>query len=169
MHCSYVFLAIAHQYKEGLQFVKIRKWLIFVQIFSQVFWNMGSYHVLRKLYIIVNVTCILSSLCLECIFPQFLWDEFLHSIEIPLYFFIQSLNLWEFIVVVVLPFSSRDSGVGLTINQRTPDSQVHGANMGPTWVLSASDGPHVGPMNLAIRDTITCLWQGHKCSFLLKL
>ena len=28
---------------------------------------------------------------------------------------------------------------------------VHGANMGPTWVLSAPDGPHVGPMNLAIR------------------
>ena len=26
----------------------------------------------------------------------------------------------------------------------------HGANMGPTWVLSAPDGPHVGPMNLAI-------------------
>ena len=34
-----------------------------------------------------------------------------------------------------------------------PDSKVHGANMGPTWVLSAPDGPHVGPMNLAIRDT----------------
>ena len=33
-----------------------------------------------------------------------------------------------------------------------PDSKVHGANMGPTWVLSAPDGPHVGPMNLAIRD-----------------
>ena len=32
-----------------------------------------------------------------------------------------------------------------------PDSNVHGANMGPTWVLSAADGPHVGPMNLAIR------------------
>ena len=31
-----------------------------------------------------------------------------------------------------------------------PDSKVHGANMGPTWVLSAPDGPHVGPMNLAI-------------------
>ena len=28
----------------------------------------------------------------------------------------------------------------------------HGANMGPTWVLSAPDGPHVGPMNFAIRD-----------------
>ena len=23
-----------------------------------------------------------------------------------------------------------------------PDSKVHGANMGPTWVLSAPDGPH---------------------------
>ena len=32
-----------------------------------------------------------------------------------------------------------------------PDSKVHGANMGPTWVLPAPDGPHVGPMNLAIR------------------
>ena len=35
-----------------------------------------------------------------------------------------------------------------------PDSKVHGANMGPTWVLSAPDGPHVGPMNLAIKDSI---------------
>ena len=24
--------------------------------------------------------------------------------------------------------------------------------MGPTWVLLAPDGPHVGPMNLAIRE-----------------
>ena len=31
-----------------------------------------------------------------------------------------------------------------------PDSKVHGANMGPTWNLSAPDGPHVGPMNLAM-------------------
>ena len=30
-----------------------------------------------------------------------------------------------------------------------PDNKVHGANMGPTWVLSAPDGPHVGPMNVA--------------------
>ena len=34
----------------------------------------------------------------------------------------------------------------------TPDSIVHRVNMGPTWVLSAPDGPHVGPMNLAIKD-----------------
>ena len=31
------------------------------------------------------------------------------------------------------------------------DSKVHGANMKPTWVLSDPDGPHVDPMNLAIR------------------
>ena len=36
--------------------------------------------------------------------------------------------------------------------QVTPDSKVHGANMGPTWVLSSLGGPHVGPMNLAIWD-----------------
>ena len=34
----------------------------------------------------------------------------------------------------------------------TPDDKVHGANMSPTWVLTAPEGPHVGPMNLAIRD-----------------
>ena len=33
-----------------------------------------------------------------------------------------------------------------------PDSKVHGANMGPTWVLSAPGRPHAGPINLAIRD-----------------
>ena len=33
-----------------------------------------------------------------------------------------------------------------------PDSKVHGANMGPTWVLSAPDGPDIGPMNLAVSD-----------------
>ena len=34
-----------------------------------------------------------------------------------------------------------------------PDSKVHGTNMGPTRVLLATDGSHVGPMNLAIRVT----------------
>ena len=37
---------------------------------------------------------------------------------------------------------------------QVPDSKVHGANMGPTWVLSAPDGPHVGPLNLAIRGVM---------------
>ena len=34
--------------------------------------------------------------------------------------------------------------------------------MGPTWVLSAPDGPRVGPMNLAIRDS--CRWHGNAMS-----
>ena len=33
---------------------------------------------------------------------------------------------------------------------KIPDSNIHGANMGPTWVLSAPNGPHVGPTKLAI-------------------
>ena len=38
------------------------------------------------------------------------------------------------------------------MTQMHPDSKVHGDNIGPTWVLSAPVGPHVGPMNLAIRE-----------------
>ena len=32
-----------------------------------------------------------------------------------------------------------------------PESKNYGANMGPTWVLSAPDGLHVGPKNLGIK------------------
>ena len=38
------------------------------------------------------------------------------------------------------------------INFITPDSKVHGANMGPICGRQDSGGPHVDPMNLAIRD-----------------
>ena len=34
----------------------------------------------------------------------------------------------------------------------TPDSKVHWAYMGPTWGRQDPGGPHVGPMNLTIRD-----------------
>ena len=40
------------------------------------------------------------------------------------------------------------------------DSKVHVANMGPTCVLAAPGGPHIGPMNLAIR-----VWLAGNCSF----
>ena len=39
----------------------------------------------------------------------------------------------------------------------SPDNTVHGTNMWPTWVLSAPDGPHVGPMNFAIRVIVQLL------------
>ena len=46
----------------------------------------------------------------------------------------------------------RKQVVSIIVLHATPDSKVHGANMGPTWVLSAPDGPHMGLLNLAIRD-----------------
>ena len=45
------------------------------------------------------------------------------------------------------------------ILQTIPDNKVHGANMGPTRVLSVPDGPHLGPINLAIRE----FWQIQGC------
>ena len=36
-----------------------------------------------------------------------------------------------------------------------PGSKVLGANSGPTWVLSALDGPHAVPMNLDIRVVLS--------------
>ena len=51
-----------------------------------------------------------------------------------------------------------DSGNGLLPDRSYPDTKVHGDIMGPTWVLSAPGGPHIGPMNLAIRVAIT--WAG---------
>ena len=38
-----------------------------------------------------------------------------------------------------------------------PDNEVPAANMGPTWVLSAPDGPHVGPRNHGIRVALHTL------------
>ena len=46
---------------------------------------------------------------------------------------------------------------------KLPDNKVHGTNMGPTWVLSAPFGPHIGPMDLAIRVFVFIGW----CVFLI--
>ena len=34
------------------------------------------------------------------------------------------------------------------------DNKFRVANMGPTWVLAAPDGPHVGPRNVANGDRL---------------
>ena len=36
------------------------------------------------------------------------------------------------------------------VHKFTPDSKVHGANMGPIWGRQDPGGPHVGPMNFVI-------------------
>ena len=64
-------------------------------------------------------------------FNQFFDDSSFHATEWQRYFRLSVA--WRFLNYSIL------------------DSKIHGDNMGPTWVLSAPDGPHVGPMNLAIR------------------
>ena len=48
------------------------------------------------------------------------------------------------------------------IGHHYPDSKVQGANVGPTSVLSAPDGPHVGPMDLVIRVSTSACKHGDK-------
>ena len=38
-----------------------------------------------------------------------------------------------------------------------PDSQVHGANVGPTWGRQDPGGPHVGPMNFVIWEVLVTI------------
>ena len=65
------------------------------------------------------------------------------------------------------------------ISSDTPDSKVHGANMGPIWGRQDPGGPLVGPMNFAIWnrtgyavdhrhhvDLLTCI--EHKGWYILK-
>ena len=63
-------------------------------------------------------------------------------------------NWWLWVKVLIKYFP----GVQLGISQHCPDSKIHGANMGPTRVLSAPDGPHAHPMNLAIRVGQIIFW-----------
>ena len=48
------------------------------------------------------------------------------------------------------------------LHEQVPDSKVRGAYMGSTWVRQDPGGPHVGPMNLAIRGVdqdFQLIWQ----------
>ena len=58
----------------------------------------------------------------------------------------QSQWHWSIIRAWYIPLAN-------SLEEVSPDSKVDGANMGPTWVLSAPGGPHVGPINLAIWET----------------
>ena len=46
----------------------------------------------------------------------------------------------------------------LKICNDVPDNKVLGANMGPTWVLPAPDGPHIGPINFTIGVILIEVW-----------
>ena len=53
------------------------------------------------------------------------------------------------------PLTTTSQATAATITTPTtqdhPESKVHGANMGPIWSQEDPGGPHVGPMNFAIR------------------
>ena len=53
--------------------------------------------------------------------------------------------------ILCLQCATCPRGVQLCILDRYPDSKDHGAYMGSTWGRQDPGGPHVGPMNLAIR------------------
>ena len=56
--------------------------------------------------------------------------------------------------------TSNTDNVGDSDSSHTnPDSKVRGANVEPTWVISAPDGPHVGPMNLAICEPLCMFYR----------
>ena len=56
-------------------------------------------------------------------------------------------HTWQWYVLHMHPTSQSQ-------NTNPPDSKVHGAYMGPTWGRQDPSGPHVGPMNFAIRDNM---------------
>ena len=49
----------------------------------------------------------------------------------------------------------KDSMIPIVWRVTVPDSEVHGANMGPIWGQQDPDGIHVGPINFAIWCTDT--------------
>ena len=71
--------------------------------------------------------------------------------------FFQPIIHWSFKISITCKYSPCEGAskpFDKSVLDLTLDSKVHGANMGPTWVLSAPDGPHVGSVNLAIRELI---------------
>ena len=65
------------------------------------------------------------------------------------------LSFWQLSVQPVAKILSKWQHFHYSVNSNFSimGSQIEspGTNMGPTWVLSAPDGPHVGPMNHAFR------------------
>ena len=67
-----------------------------------------------------------------------------------LLYFLHSSSVLSFYIDVVLTLSIECCGNKLSCRSIYLDNKVHGANMGPTWVLLAPGGSHVSPTNLAV-------------------
>ena len=62
-------------------------------------------------------------------------------------------NLEAFAIIERLTYDAWVKNVS-----KIPDIKLHGANKGPTWVLSAPDEPHVGPINFVLWDGCLMVW-----------
>ena len=82
--------------------------------------------------------------------PMQFWTRFLwlskYSVNRVIRYICNTSSHWRTPCLVI------DRKLALFNQYGIPDSKVHGDNMGPIWVLSAPDGPHVVPMNHAIWD-----------------
>ena len=92
-------------------------------------------------------------------FCVFVWLPIFISMKIDLSYSFRYLSAtWLLFLDTSWPFSGYVDKIAFDQNSLQslrfiyiyPYNKVHGASMGPTWVLSAPDGPHIGPMNLAI-------------------
>ena len=74
--------------------------------------------------------------------------------------FVYAPRQWEMTVTLSLIGWADTQNDPYSLHMRyTQITEVHGANMGPTWALSAPDGPHFGPKKLAVRDMfVPSLW-----------
>ena len=62
-------------------------------------------------------------------------------------------------------YMTADILTGEKITYSTPDSKVHGANMGPIWGRQDPGGPHVGPMNFAIWENSSVITNVNEYDF----
>ena len=76
-----------------------------------------------------------------------LWINKSHSKFCPHVFNESTWVFWQSLIVPVI--------------YQSPDSNVHGAKMGPTWVLSAPDGPMLVPWTLLSGSGLHLLWYWH--------
>ena len=66
------------------------------------------------------------------------------------------LTVWTCVNIQLL-MSNRENFHPMSARKPNPDSKVHVANMGPIWGRQDPGGPHVGPMNFAIREKLVSM------------
>ena len=80
------------------------------------------------------------------------------------------LKFWHFLLTVYLPSNGKSHSmwlvcfllkcptqlvaIAMSFKQTTPGSKDHVAKMGSTWGRQVPGGPHLGPMDLTIRDIL---------------